>query len=105
MTCVGVWAWEPMSTRDWFLMGALCVTGATGHWLLIKCYEVAEASAVQPFAYFQLVFAVAVGVWVFGETLEAHVVIGAAIVVAAGLFTLWREAVKRRKERPSASQA
>jgi drug/metabolite transporter (DMT)-like permease len=105
MTCVGLWAWEPMTTRDWFLMGALCVTGATGHWLLIKCYEVAEASAVQPFAYFQLVFAVAVGVWIFGETLEAHVVIGAAIVVAAGLFTLWREAVKRRKARPSSQPA
>ena len=35
----------------------LCVTGALGHWLLIRCYEVAEASAVQPFAYLQLVFA------------------------------------------------
>lgn len=105
MTCIGVWAWEPMTKRDWFLMGSLCVTGATGHWLLIKCYEVAEASAVQPFAYLQLVFAVAVGVWIFGETLEAHVVIGAAIVVAAGLFTLWREAVKRRKERPSSLPA
>jgi drug/metabolite transporter (DMT)-like permease len=105
MTCVGVWFWEPMTGRDWALMAALCITGATGHWLLIKCYEVAEASAVQPFAYFQLVFAVAVGVWVFGETLETHVVLGAAIVVAAGVFTLWREAVKRRKARPSSTPA
>jgi drug/metabolite transporter (DMT)-like permease len=103
MTAVGLWFWEPMTGRDWALMAALCVTGVTGHWLLIKCYEVAEASAVQPFAYFQLVFAVGVGVWIFGETLEAHVVIGAAIVVAAGIFTLWREAVRRRRERPSST--
>ena len=101
MTAVGLWFWEPMTARDALLMALLCITGATGHWLLIKCYEVAEASAVQPFAYFQLVFASAVGVWVFGETLEPHVVAGAAIVVAAGLFTLWREAVNRRRARPS----
>jgi drug/metabolite transporter (DMT)-like permease len=72
-------------------MAALCMTGSLGHWLLIRCYEVAEASAVQPFAYFQMVFAASVGILVFGEALQINVVIGALIVVAAGLFTLWRE--------------
>ena len=91
MTCVGLWFWEPMSAPDWAWMGALCMTGALGHWLLIRTYEVAEASAVQPFAYFQMVFAAAVGITVFGEVLEVNVIIGAAIIVAAGLFTLWRE--------------
>ncbi|WP_299046862.1 DMT family transporter [uncultured Tateyamaria sp.] len=91
MTCVGLWFWEPMSGPDWAWMGALCMTGALGHWLLIRTYEVAEASAVQPFAYFQMVFAAAVGISVFGEVLEVNVIIGAAIIVAAGLFTLWRE--------------
>jgi drug/metabolite transporter (DMT)-like permease len=91
ITAVGIWFWEPMNRPDWMWMGALCLTGATGHWLLIRCYEVAEASAVQPFAYFQMVFAVGVGLFVFGEALEVNVMIGAGIVVAAGLFTLWRE--------------
>ncbi len=91
MTCVGVWFWEPMSAPDWVWMGTLCLTGATGHWLLIRCYEVAEASAVQPFAYLQMVFAAAVGIALFGEALHWNVAIGAAIIVAAGLFTLWRE--------------
>ncbi len=90
MTCVGVWFWEPMSGGDWLWMLLLCVTGAFGHWLLIRTYEVAEASAVQPFAYLQLVFAAALGLAVFDETLEPNVAIGAAIVVGAGLFTLWR---------------
>ena len=62
-----------------------------GHWLLIRCYEVAEASAVQPFAYSQLVFAASVGILVFGETLRANVALGVLIIVGAGLFTLWRE--------------
>ncbi len=90
MTVIGVWFWEPMTALDWGWMAALCVTGAGGHWLLIKCYEVAEASAVQPFAYLQLVFASAIGIFVMGETLRPNVALGAAIVVGAGLFTLWR---------------
>ncbi|QYX56157.1 DMT family transporter [Roseovarius sp. SCSIO 43702] len=93
MTAVGVWFWEPMVPVDWAWMGALCVTGVLGHFTLIKCYEVAEASAVQPFAYFQLVFGSMLGLFVFGETLEANVLLGAAIVVSAGLFTLWRARV------------
>ncbi len=90
MTAVGVFHWEPMRGGDWLWMAVLCCTAATGHWFMIRALEVAEASAVQPFAYFQLVFAAALGMTVFGETLEVNVAIGAAIVVAAGLFTLWR---------------
>lgn len=96
MTALGLWAWEPMTQPDWGWMAALCLTGVTGHWLLIKCYEVAEASAVQPFAYLQLVFASVLGIAVFGETVEQNVAIGAGIIVAAGLFTFWRERAQRR---------
>ncbi|MEP3846946.1 MAG: DMT family transporter [Paracoccaceae bacterium] len=95
ITCVGVWFWEPMTGSDWVWMGTLCVTGATGHWLLIRCYEVAEASAVQPFAYFQMVFAAMVGIAAFGEMLEWNVMVGAVVIVGAGLFTLWRERLQR----------
>ena len=91
MTGVGLWFWEPMTPTDWVWMGCLCVTGASGHWMLIRAYELAEASAVQPFAYLQLVFGAAIGITVFGEALAWNVALGAAIVTAAGLFTLWRE--------------
>lgn len=98
MTLLGPFVWEPLGARDWGLLLVLCMLGVTGHWLLIKCYEVAEASAVQPFAYLQLVFASVLGVLAFGETLRANVVAGAAVVVGAGLFTLWRERVRRLRE-------
>ncbi|EYD73963.1 membrane protein [Rubellimicrobium mesophilum DSM 19309] len=98
MTFVGLPMWEPMSPADWAMMAVLCMTGVLGHWLLIKTYEVAEAAIVQPFAYLQLVFASAIGVTVFHETLHTTTVIGGGIVVAAGLFTLWRERVRRLKE-------
>ncbi|KEJ90878.1 DMT family transporter [Sulfitobacter donghicola] len=95
MTSVGVWFWEPMSGQDWIWMTCLCFTGVTGHWLLIRCYEVAEASAVQPFAYLQLVFAAVIGISAFGETVSTNVAIGCVIIVAAGLFTFWRERLQR----------
>jgi len=96
MTAAGIWFWQPMTGPDWIVMGCLCITGVTGHWLLIRCYEVAEASAVQPFAYLQLVFAGIIGVSVFGEDIETNVAIGAGLIVAAGLFTFWRERLQRR---------
>ncbi|WP_255731309.1 DMT family transporter [Phaeobacter sp. B1627] len=95
ITPLGLWYWEPMTAPDWGWMAMLCVTGALGHWLLIKCYEMAEASAVQPFAYMQLPWAAMIGLTVFGESMRTNVVIGAGLVVAAGLFTFWRENIKR----------
>ena len=97
MTGIGLFHWEPMSLRDWGWMAVLCCTAAGAHWLMIRALEVAEASAIQPFAYLQLVFASALGMAVFGEVLEPNVAVGAAIVVAAGLFTLWRARVKAPK--------
>nr|WP_268939055.1 DMT family transporter [Phaeovulum veldkampii] len=92
-TAIGVWFWEPMSLPDWGWMGLLCLTAATAHWCLIRAYELAEASAIQPFAYLQLVFIAALGITVFNETLRPEVALGAGLVVAAGLFTLWRARV------------
>ena len=98
MTAVGIWFWEPMAPPDWIWMAILCVSGALGHWLLIKTYDVAEASAVQPFAYLQLVFATTLGITVFGESLEWNVVIGGALVVAAGVFTLLRARAREKAQ-------
>ena len=65
LTFMGVWVREPMNSRDWVWMALLYVTGVPGHGLLIKCYEVAEASAVQPCGYLQMVFVAFIGVGLF----------------------------------------
>jgi drug/metabolite transporter (DMT)-like permease len=95
MTAIGPFFWQPMAQPDWGWMALLCVTGATGHYLLIKAYEMAEASTVQPFAYLQLVFASMIGVTIFGESLPFSTGIGAGLIVLAGIFTLWRERVAK----------
>lgn len=93
ITLVGIWQWQWLAPLDWVWMAGLCLCGMTSHYLLIRAYELAEASALQPFAYSQLVWVSFIGVLIFGEVLRPNVIIGAAIVVAAGLFTLWRARV------------
>jgi len=95
MSLIGPFYWEPMTGGDWVWMGLLCLTGVLGHYLLIKCYEAAEASSVQPFAYLQLVFVSIIGLSVFQEDLKLPTVAGAGVIVLAGMYTLWRERVKK----------
>ncbi|PYG30507.1 DMT family transporter [Pelagimonas varians] len=90
-TLAGLAFWEPMTATDWGWMTALSCAGILGHFLLIKCYEVAEASALQPFAYLQLAFASAFGVAIYAEVIRPNVAVGSAVIIAAGLFTFWRE--------------
>ncbi|OUS07449.1 EamA family transporter [Rhodobacterales bacterium 52_120_T64] len=97
ITLIGPFFWMPIQPSDWWVMGLLCLTGAGGHYLLIKAYEVAEASTVQPFAYFQLVFASAIGLTVFNETIEIWIVLGVGLIIGSGLFTLWRERQKTQR--------
>lgn len=78
-----------MPDLPWLIL--LCCTAALAHYLLIRCYEIAEASSLQPFAYTQLLWITLLGVLVFGETLAPNVILGGLIVVAASLFTWWRE--------------
>jgi|TARA_B100000925_G_scaffold151140_1_gene113406 drug/metabolite transporter (DMT)-like permease len=53
--------------------------------MLIKAFEFAEATVIQPFAYFHLVFAGIIGVIVFNESLTWPIVIGSSIVIIAGI--------------------
>ena len=98
MTLVAPFAWNPPVGSDWGWMAALCITGVAGHFLLIKALEQAEASLLQPFAYFGMLVSAAIGHFGFGDPVTPAMLFGAAMIVAAGLFTLARE---RRQTQPS----
>lgn len=97
MTLIGVWFWEPMTLVDWVWMALLCISSTFAHYLLIRAYELTEASAIQPFAYLQLAFASALGIVVFGDVVRPNVAIGAGLVVAAGIFALIRARMAARR--------
>ncbi len=90
MTLAGTWFWQEMTAGDWGWMAALSASGVLGHWLLIRCYDLAEASTVQPFANLQLVFASLFGIVLFGDRLTANIAVGGGLVVFAGLLALGR---------------
>lgn len=94
MSIVGSGYWIALKPIDWAWLGLLCILACLAHYLLIKCYELSEASSLQPFAYLQLLFATIIGLWIFSEKLEVHVVMGALLVVLSGLFAIWRERQK-----------
>jgi drug/metabolite transporter (DMT)-like permease len=98
ITLVAPFWWTPITApADQVWMGVLCITGALGHYLLIKTYAVAEAGTVQPFSYFQLVFVGAIGFTLFGERPDLWTLVGAGVILAAGLYALVREARLRLK--------
>ena len=65
----------------------------------------ALAAVAAPFNYAGMVFAGAFGYFIWGEVPRAHVVIGSAVVIASGLFIIYRETVRRRSAEPPAQDA
>ena len=91
LTAVGLFHMEPIAQHDWPWMAALCACGIASHYCLIRAYDILEAGEVQPLSYLQLVIGAFIAVLVFNEHLTWNVVTGASIVVAAGLFSMFRE--------------
>ena len=72
------------------VLNGLC--NAIGQYWWTKSLHLGPASAIAPFFYLSLVWAVVIGYVVWGEAPTAGLLIGSAIVVGSGLFLLWREA-------------
>jgi drug/metabolite transporter (DMT)-like permease len=83
--------WAMPTTWQFGALIAVGVIGGLAHLILTESYRYAPASVVAPFDYTTILFAFLLGYFMFGEVPTAIVVVGAAIVVAAGLFVLWRE--------------
>lgn len=89
MTPLGLWSWQPIvAPIDWLALAAYCGLAVLGNWFLTRTYAVAEASAVQPFAYLQIVFVTGIGLAFFDEVLEPLVALGALVVIGAGIQAL-----------------
>ncbi len=71
-----------------FLIGAL---GSGGHYLLIVAHRMAPASVLSPFMYTQLIWATALGYVMFADVPSRWTLAGSALVVASGLYLLYRE--------------
>jgi drug/metabolite transporter (DMT)-like permease len=85
-------AWEsPHGWFEWLLLCLMGVFGGTGHYLLAMAHRYAPASTLAPFLYQQILYMAIFGYLVFGSVPDAAVWIGAAIVIASGLYLFSRE--------------
>lgn len=84
-------AWYKPTALELAEFAALGSLGGIGHILLTQSYRYATASVLAPFDYSTMIWALMLGYWFFGEVPGLLVLIGAAIVIASGLFVIWRE--------------
>jgi drug/metabolite transporter (DMT)-like permease len=77
------------------------VSNAVGQYWWTRALHLAPASAVAPFNYLSLVWAIILGFAVWGDVPTVSLVIGSGVVVASGLFLLWRESNARAAKLPA----
>lgn len=95
-------AWVTPTAIDLALMLFIGVLAGLGIMFFITAYRSAEASFVAPFEYSGMIWALLFGVTVFGDYPDARMLMGAALIIGAGLFMVWRD---QRIARRSAIQA
>jgi len=90
-TCVGPFFWKAPTLVGWGLLVLSGLMGAAAHLALIKAYEACSAPRLQPYGYTLVLWAILVGLVGLGEFPDAWTILGAAIIVGAGVFALLRE--------------
>jgi len=87
MSAIVPFSWRtPASAADVLLLGSLGVLGGLGHYCVARAMTYAAANFLSPFQYWQMVGSVIVGYWLFGEIPDAFTWIGAALIIAAGVY-------------------
>lgn len=83
------WAWP--AGLDGLLFVIAGVAGAIGGYLVGQAYRLCEAGLVAPFEYIAMPLAILWGLLVFAEWPQPSVWLGSALIIGAGLVSLWRE--------------
>jgi drug/metabolite transporter (DMT)-like permease len=83
--------YRPMPIEHLGIMAAMSVIGWAGGVIIIQAYKTAEAAIVAPMQYSQIIWATVYGLLFFDETLDRLTMIGAAVIIASGLYIVLRE--------------
>ena len=86
--------WVPLRTQDLWIVGGIGVAGAIGQYAITEAFRLAEASRVAPLEYSALVWGLMLDLTLWGVLPDAVTWIGAAIIIASGLYLIRREKVQ-----------
>jgi hypothetical protein len=97
--------WEAAGLASGIYFARLTVTGGTGQILMTSAYREADAATIASFEYVSMLWGLAFSYLIFGEVPGLGVIVGGVIVIAAGIFIIFRErqlGLERRRERSAA---
>jgi drug/metabolite transporter (DMT)-like permease len=83
--------WVDIPTADLWQFAALGVLGTVAQLCIIRSFSIAEAAAVAPFAYAGILFAIGWGIVLYGDYPDPATILGALVIVFAGLYVWHRE--------------
>lgn len=97
--------WQTVNfSRDWQWLVLIGITGALGQILLTAAFRRASVAVVAPFDYVHMVWAVLYGYWFWSYLPDSRTWIGSGVVIASGLFVLFREHLAHRRLRAQLAQ-
>ncbi len=84
------WVWQPMRLFAWSLALLIGVLSTCGGILIIAAYSRAPAIVVAPMQYSQILWGSLCAALIFGEKMDALMVLGIGVIIGAGLYLLWK---------------
>lgn len=100
------WGWVVPTPKEAALLVLAGIIGGVGQILLTSSYRLADASFVAPFEYSSMLFSIAIGFAFFDEVPTSTTLLGASVVIFAGILIIWRErqlGLERTKTRKAMS--
>jgi drug/metabolite transporter (DMT)-like permease len=88
--------WVPVTAHQVFVLFCVACFATAGHYTMTRAFAAAPLTVTQPVTFVQLVWATLLGALVFGEPVDAFVVLGGGLIIASISFITWREAQLRR---------
>jgi drug/metabolite transporter (DMT)-like permease len=96
--CYAVWDGKPfvsLQAQQFLMLAAALLAGVIAYTALMTAMRTGSIGAVTPYRYSRLLFGISIGVIVFGEQLDAPMLLGCAIVIGAGLFIGWQNQLRQ----------
>ncbi len=91
MLAPALWFWKTPTLMELGILGAIGAVSAVGQIFNIYAFRAGEASAIAPLDYTRLIWATLLGLLLFAEWPGRHVFAGAAVIIGAGVYTMYRE--------------
>jgi drug/metabolite transporter (DMT)-like permease len=97
--------WTPLTAKDTMLLGLLGIVAMLAHVLVNRALKLADAATTAPLQYTLLFWAIVFGWVFFGDIPNGPMILGASLIVASGIFIVWREQALKRQNAKSGKNA